>query len=89
MSADEDSEEDFDWEEVAVPVPEHELPAEESNSLQEGPSTSPSERRNIEITLQARPKVDDSAKCVTLSQLCHITDLDESVLQEKGRCTLR
>ena len=61
---DEDSEDDFDWEEVAVPT--NEPVVVEVDGQREGPSSSalPVERQNIEITLQARPKVDDAAKCV-------------------------
>lgn len=62
VSANEESDEDFDWEEVAVPITEQ--PAGHGNDLQEGPSNITAGRANIEITLQARPKVDDSAKCV-------------------------
>ena len=43
-----DSEDEFDWEEVAVPEAQHFEPDAED---QEGPSTRP----NIEVTLEALP----------------------------------
>ncbi|KAI0688320.1 hypothetical protein BC835DRAFT_1373054 [Cytidiella melzeri] len=59
-----ESDEDFDWEEVAVPVADPTIAAavaeEPEEGVGEGPSTAV--KPNIEITLHARPKVDDSAK---------------------------
>ncbi|KAI0345889.1 Rad4-domain-containing protein [Trametopsis cervina] len=63
FDTDRDSEDDFDWEEVTVPVdPNAEVSTVglDPQGLQEGPSVAP--RGNIEITLQARPKPDDAAK---------------------------
>lgn len=74
FDTDRDSEDDFDWEEVTVPVDSN---AEVSTvgldpqGLQEGPSVAP--RGNIEITLQARPKPDDAAKYVYAPRLVHVS----------------
>ena len=65
-----DSEDDFDWEEVAVPTEGQATPDPSSSAapepvyvdVEEGPSNAV--RPNIEITLHAKPKADDSAKCV-------------------------
>ena len=59
--ADNDTDDDFDWEEVAVP--EQGL-QEDSGVLdltvEEGPSNAP--RQHLEITIQARPKPDEAEK---------------------------
>ncbi len=65
-----ESDEDFDWEEVAVPAIGQAAPdpPQEPRGNEEGPSTAV--RANIEITLRARPKPDESAKCVFPVRLC-------------------
>jgi hypothetical protein len=55
-----DSDEDFDWEEVSVPAGNQLEAAAIQEDAVEGPSTLG--EQTIEITLRARPKVDDSAK---------------------------
>ncbi|KAI0074037.1 Rad4-domain-containing protein [Panus rudis PR-1116 ss-1] len=55
----EGSDDDFDWEEVAVPAQEQSLDIA-LEDVQEGPSSAT--RPNIEITIRAKPKQDDSAK---------------------------
>ncbi|KAI0087722.1 hypothetical protein BDY19DRAFT_892387 [Irpex rosettiformis] len=57
-----ESDEDFDWEEVAVPTDGQAVPDGESTytNVEEGPSTAV--RPNIEITLHAKPKPDDASK---------------------------
>ena len=60
---DTDSEDDFDWEEVAVPV----ISGNQSGQLTpnvNGEGTSSTISQSIEITIRARPKKDDSDKCV-------------------------
>ena len=64
-----ESEDDFDWEEVAVPLVEQEnvisiLPE------QPVPSGSSTPAPNIEITIRAKPKPDESAKCVNNPSFC-------------------
>lgn len=56
----EDSEDDFDWEEVAVP----QQPPLDISLDQDEPQAVPSDltRPNIEITIQARPKPNEEAK---------------------------
>ena len=61
-----ESEDDFDWEEVEVPLQQEE-------SIYVLPSTAPSgsstPASNIEIIIRTKPKQDDSAKCVPLLRL--------------------
>ena len=56
-----DSEDDFDWEEVAVPLTDQQGASTASTDAEavEGPSTF---RPSIEITIQAKPKKDDTEK---------------------------
>ena len=56
-----DSEDDFDWEEVAVP--QHDPLAAVSYATEEPvASGSSTPAANIEITIRAKPKQDESAK---------------------------
>ena len=57
----EDSDDDFDWEEVAVPDGnQQDVGLSIDLGVNEGPSTPT--KHNIEITLLARPKKDDTEK---------------------------
>ncbi len=58
-----DSDDDFDWEEVEVPVSNvDENTLATDYDVEEGPSATV--KPNIEITLHARPKKDDAEKYV-------------------------
>lgn len=73
-----DSEDDFDWEEVAVPldgddnisIPPQDLAAAAGPSASGSSTPAP----NIEITIRTKPKVDEAAKCVA-SASCRASKL--------------
>lgn len=58
-----DSDDDFDWEEVVVPQNDEQQPASSANTLKDV-GEGPSERPNIEITIQTRRKQNFPPKCV-------------------------
>lgn len=62
---DDGSDDDFDWEEVAVPLQDNVVNAHYmDDTVEEGPSVV---KPNIEITIHARPKKDDTEKCVSIT----------------------
>ena len=74
--AENDTDDDFDWEEVAVPAAAAPVEREVTDlTVEDGPSNIP--QSHIEITIRARPKKSDAEKCVGMILLLSILTLAE------------
>ena len=82
-----DSDDDFDWEEVAVPqaerLPAVSLPAD-NDDVHEGPSSRPT----IEITIQTEKRGKKGTKCVRSTSGSHILIGTTGRTHERCSCTL-
>ena len=74
-----DSDDDFDWEEVAVPqadqLPVVSLPAD-NDDVQEGPSNRP----HIEITIQTEKRGKKGTKCVSRTRMLVRSDVFNTMI---------